>query len=57
MKAKSQLAPLVQQISDAESPVGMYAVYVHALILDKLTQIEERLQRLEQQQQQQQQQQ
>lgn len=57
MKAKSELEPIIQRISDPDSPVGMDAVYVHALILDKLTQIEERLQRMEQTGHQQQQQQ
>ena len=48
MKDKQELGELIQKISDADSPVGMDALYVHALILDKLQQIEARLQRLEQ---------
>jgi len=47
MKAKSELEPIIDQIRSADSPVGMDAVYVHALILDKLTAIEQRLDRLE----------
>ena len=47
MKSKDELKPWIETISAADSPVGMDAVYVHALILDKLTQIEERLNRLE----------
>ena len=48
MKSKSELSPIIEQILDANSPVGMDAVYVHALILEKLAKIEERLSRLEQ---------
>lgn len=47
MKTKSELEPIIELIRSAESPVGMDAVYVHALILDKLTEIERRLDRLE----------
>ena len=47
MKAKEELEPLIRQIASADSPVGMDAVYVHALILDKLTNIERRLSELE----------
>ena len=47
MKTKQELATLVQQIASDASPVGMDAVYVHAVILDKLMQIEARLERLE----------
>lgn len=43
MKAKSELQPIIEQIASADSPVGMDAVYVHALILDKLEKIEARL--------------
>ena len=47
MKAKEDLQDLIDQIRSEESPVGMDAVYVHALILDKLQVIEERLTSLE----------
>ena len=47
MKTKSELQPLIEKIASPESPVGMDAVYVHALILDKLAQIEARLDALE----------
>ena len=36
MKTKDELQPLIELIASADSPVGMDAVYVHALILDKL---------------------
>ena len=47
MKEKQELAELIGKIASENSPVGMDAVYVHALILDKLQQIEERLARVE----------
>jgi hypothetical protein len=47
MKSKTDLGDLIKKIASADSPVGMDAVYVHALILDKLEQIERRLQALE----------
>ena len=47
MKSKTELGDLIEKIASADSPVGMDAVYVHALILDKLEQIERRLQALE----------
>ena len=47
MKAKSELQPIIDQFGSADSPVGMDAVYVHALILDKLEQLEARLTALE----------
>ena len=47
MKSKSEVQPLIEKIADPKSPVGMDAVYVHALILDKLLQIEQRLEALE----------
>jgi len=49
MKAKAELQPIIDKIASDKSPVGMDAVYVHALILDKLEQIEERLQEVEKQ--------
>ena len=47
MKRKDELTPIIERIASADSPVGMDAVYVHALILDKLEQIEQRLNKLE----------
>ena len=47
MKPKSELEPIIQQIAAADSPVGMDAVYVHALILDRLEDISRRLEVLE----------
>ena len=47
MKTKSELQPIIDKIACADSPVGMDAVYVHALILDKLQQLEARLTALE----------
>ncbi len=47
MKDKQELTALIAQIASENSPVGMDAVYVHALILDKLQQIDERLAAIE----------
>jgi len=47
MKEKSELQPIIDAIHCAESPVGMDAVYVHALILDTLARIETRLTKIE----------
>jgi hypothetical protein len=47
MKSKDELQAIMDSIASANSPVGMDAVYVHALILDKLEQIERRLDALE----------
>ena len=47
MKAKEELQDIIELIKSAESPVGMDAVYVHALILDKLVDLEERIKRIE----------
>lgn len=47
MKPKTELQGIIDQIASADSPVGMDAVYVHALILDKLEGIERRLDALE----------
>ena len=49
MKAKEELQPIIDEIVSEASPVGMDAVYVHALILDKLNAIERRLEALESQ--------
>ena len=48
MKTKDELQPLIDKIASDASPVGMDAVYVHALILDKLEEIQRRLTALEQ---------
>jgi len=47
MKTKDELRAIVERIANPNSPVGMDAVYVHALILDKLQGIERRLEKLE----------
>ena len=47
MKAKSELESIIREIAAADSPVGMDAVYVHALILDRLDEIARRLDALE----------
>lgn len=47
MKTKAELQPIIDKIASADSPVGMDAVYVHALILDKLAGLEARLTALE----------
>lgn len=47
MRTKAELQEIIDQIATAESPVGMDPVYVHAVILDKLMAIEQRLDRLE----------
>ena len=47
MRPKEELKEIIEQIASIESPVGMDAVYVHALIIDKLQTIEIRLTRLE----------
>ncbi|HJN66228.1 MAG: hypothetical protein QF408_05870 [Pirellulales bacterium] len=47
MKSKDELQSIIKEIAAVESPVGIDAVYVHALILDKLSSIEQRIDRLE----------
>ena len=47
MKPKAELQAIIDQIASPDSPVGMDAVYVHALILDRLENLNERLERLE----------
>ncbi len=47
MKDKSELQPIIDAIHCDQSPVGMDAVYVHALILDALARIETRLTKIE----------
>lgn len=47
MKPKEELQSIIDHVASADSPVGMDAVYVHALILDQLQDINQRLERLE----------
>ncbi len=47
MKSAEELEPIIEKIASDNSPVGMNAVYVHAVIIDKLIQIESRLTQLE----------
>jgi hypothetical protein len=47
MKTRDEVRPIMQEIMAPNSPVGMDPVYVHALILDKLTDIQRRLEALE----------
>ena len=47
MKTKAEVDDIIRQIAKPDSPVGMDPVYVHALIIDKLTDIQARLERLE----------
>ena len=46
MKSKNELQPIIDQIASPDIPVGD-AVYVHAVILDHLERLGERLGRLE----------
>lgn len=46
-KTKTEYAALIGHISHPDSPVGIDAQYTHAIIIDYLRQIEERLKRLE----------
>jgi hypothetical protein len=47
MKSKDELETLIGIIAAPDSPVGIDALYVHALILDQLEQIQTRLGSLE----------
>ena len=47
MKSKDELQAIIEKIKSDKSPVGMDAVYVHALILEKLEAIEKRIEALE----------
>jgi hypothetical protein len=47
MKEKAELQPIIDAIHCDKSPVGMDAVYVHALILDTLARVEARLTKIE----------
>ena len=48
MKNEDELKTIMEKIASENSPVGMNALYVHAVIIDKLNQIEQRLTQLEQ---------
>ncbi len=47
VKPKEELQDVIEQIRSEQSPVGMDAVYVHALILDQLASLDSRLQEIE----------
>jgi len=47
MKSKNELTETIAKIADPNSPVGMDAVYVHALILEKLELLDHRIESLE----------
>ncbi len=47
LKNSGKDTKIIEKIASSENPVGMDAVYVHALILDKLQAIEKRLSVLE----------
>jgi hypothetical protein len=47
MKSKAELDNIVREIAKPDFPVGMDTVHVHAIIIDKLTEIQARLERLE----------
>ena len=48
-KPKEAFADLINQLSLPDSPVGIDAKYTHAVIIDYLGQISERLDKIEQQ--------
>ena len=47
MKTREELKQIIDQIAKPDSPVGMDALYVHAVIVDRLNEICARLDRLE----------
>lgn len=47
MKSKDELQHIIREIASDASPVGMDAVYVHALILDALGRLESRVDAIE----------
>jgi hypothetical protein len=47
MKDKKELRSIIERIESDKSPVGMDALYVHAVIIDKLVAIEKRLLQIE----------
>lgn len=46
-KSKVDYAELIKKIGAADSPVGIDAVYTHAVIIEYLRQISDRLDKLE----------
>ena len=46
-KTKEEYESLIEHLSSPNSPVGIDAQYTHAIIIEYLKQIDERLQRLE----------
>ena len=46
-KTKEEYAAIIDRISVADSPVGIDAQYTHAIIIEYLRQIADRLDRLE----------
>ena len=46
-KTKADYAELIERLSSADSPVGIDAQLTHAIIIDYLRQIDQRLQRIE----------
>ena len=47
MKTREELKAIIESIKSLDSPVGMDAVYVHAVIIDKLTELASRIATLE----------
>ena len=46
-KTKADYAELIERLNSADSPVGIDAQLTHAIIIDFLQQIDQRLQRIE----------
>lgn len=46
-RAKQEFAELIEHISSPDSPVGIDAQYTHAIIIEYLREIRERLDRIE----------
>ena len=46
-KTREDYRELIEQLSSPDSPVGIDAKYTHAIIIEYLRQIDERLRRLE----------
>ena len=47
-KTKEELAEIVERLRSADSPVGIDAVFTHAVIIDYLKRMAERLDQIEQ---------
>ncbi len=47
-KTTAELADIIEKLRSADSPVGIDAVYTHAVIIDYLRRISERIDALEQ---------